>query len=651
MCGEKRMQVKINGQMIETEAGKSVFDAAFALDPAVAREALCALVNGEVKELTYVPSEGDELTTLTFEDEQARKVFWHTTSHVLAQAVKRLFPAAKFAIGPAIDSGFYYDFEVEKPFAAEDLQKITAEMKKIVKERLRLERFELPVDEAKELMKDEPYKLELIEEHAGKGENISFYRQGDFTDLCAGPHLFDVSKIKAIALLSSTGAYWRGDSNRPMLQRIYGVSYPKAAQLEEHLTRLEEARKRDHNKIGRELEYFTTVDVIGQGLPILLPKGAKVIQQLQRWVEDEEEKRGYVMTMTPLMAKRELYKISGHWDHYLDGMFVLGDPNDEEKECFALRPMTCPFQYQAYLNRMRSYRDLPMRMGETSTLFRNEDSGEMHGLIRVRQFTISEGHLVLRPDQLEEEFKGCLDLANYMLETLGLKEDCSYRFSQWDPANPGNKYEGTAEQWEEAQSTMEKILNNLGVNYTVGIDEAAFYGPKLDIQIKNVFGKEDTLITIQIDMLLAKKFGMEYVDSDGEKKTPYIIHRTSIGCYQRTLALLLEKYAGALPTWMAPTQVRVLPISERTMEKSTEIYQQLRAAGLRVELDERSEKIGYKIREAQMQKIPYRVIIGEKDAEAGTVSVRSRHDGDLGSMPVDDFLNLIKEVIDTKAKK
>ncbi len=645
------MQVKINGQMIEMESGKSVFDAAFALDPAVAREALCALVNGEVKELTYVPSEGDEITTLTFEDEQARKVFWHTTSHVLAQAVKRLFPAAKFAIGPAIDSGFYYDFEVEKPFTAEDLQKITAEMKKIVKERLRLERFELPVDEAKELMKDEPYKVELIEEHAGKGENISFYRQGEFTDLCAGPHLFDVSKIKAIALLSSTGAYWRGDSNRTMLQRIYGVSYPKAAQLEEHLTRLEEARKRDHNKIGRELEYFTTVDVIGQGLPILLPKGAKVIQQLQRWVEDEEEKRGYVMTMTPLMAKRELYKISGHWDHYRDGMFIMGDPDDEEKECFALRPMTCPFQYQAYLNRMRSYRDLPMRMGETSTLFRNEDSGEMHGLIRVRQFTISEGHLVLRPDQLEEEFKGCLDLANYMLETLGLKEDCTYRFSQWDPANPGNKYEGTAEQWEEAQSTMEKILNNLGVQYTVGIDEAAFYGPKLDIQIKNVFGKEDTLITIQIDMLLAQKFGMEYVDKDGQKKIPYIIHRTSIGCYQRTLALLLEKYAGALPTWMAPTQVRVLPISERTMEKSTEIYQQLRAAGLRAELDERNEKIGYKIREAQMQKIPYMVIIGEKEAEAGTVSVRSRHDGDLGSMPVEDFLKLIKEVIDTKAKK
>ena len=648
---KKEMQVKINGQMIETEAGASVFDAAFALDPAVAREALCADVNGEVRELTYVPSEGDEVTTLTFADERARKVFWHTTSHVLAQAVKRLFPAAKFAIGPAIDAGFYYDFEVEKPFTAEDLQKITAEMKKIVKERLKLERFELSVEEAKELMKDEPYKVELIEEHAGKGEKISFYKQGDFTDLCAGPHLFDVSKIKAIALLSSTGAYWRGDSNKTMLQRIYGVSFPKAAELEEHLAKLEEARKRDHNKLGRELEYFTTSEVIGQGLPIMLPKGAKVIQTLQRWVEDEEEKRGYVMTMTPLMAKRDLYKISGHWDHYRDGMFIMGDPDDEEKECFALRPMTCPFQYQAYLNRMRSYRDLPMRMGETSTLFRNEESGEMHGLIRVRQFTISEGHLVLRPDQLEEEFKGCLDLANYMLDTLGLREDCTYRFSQWDPANPGNKYEGTPEQWEVAQSTMKKILDNLNVDYTVGIDEAAFYGPKLDIQIKNVFGKEDTIITIQIDMLLAEKFGMDYVDADGQKKIPYIIHRTSLGCYQRTLALLIEKYAGALPTWMAPTQVRVLPISEKFMDKADEVYQQLRNAGLRAELDERNEKIGYKIREAQMQKIPYMVIIGEKEAESGTVSVRGRHDGDLGSMPTADFISLIKEVIDTKAKK
>ncbi len=650
MCGEKEMQVKLNGQMIEAEAGASVFDAAFALDPAVAREALCALVNGEVRELTYALKEGDEVTTLTFEDERARKVFWHTTSHVLAQAVKRLFPEAKFAIGPAIDSGFYYDFEVEKPFTAEDLTKITAEMKKIVKERLRLERFELSPEEAKELMKDEPYKLELIEEHAGKGEKISFYRQGEFTDLCAGPHLFDVAKIKAIALLSSTGAYWRGDSDRTMLQRIYGISFMKAADLEAHLAQLEEARKRDHNKLGRELEYFTTSEVVGQGLPILLPKGAKVIQTLQRWVEDEEEKRGYLLTKTPLMAKSDLYKISGHWDHYLDGMFVLGDPTDESKECFAMRPMTCPFQYQVYLNRMRSYRDLPMRLGETSTLFRNEESGEMHGLIRVRQFTISEGHLILRPDQLEEEFKGCLELAKYCLETVGMLEDCTFRFSQWDPNNK-EKYIGTPEQWDEAQGIMGKILDDLGVEYTIGIDEAAFYGPKLDIQYKNVFGKEDTIVTIQVDQLLAEQFDMTYIDQNGQKVRPYIIHRTSLGCYERTLAYLIEKYAGALPTWMAPVQVKVLPISERTMGKSTEVYQQLRNAGLRVELDERNEKIGYKIREAQLQKIPYMVIIGEKEAEAGTVSVRSRHDGDLGTMPVEEFVKLIKEVIETKAKK
>ncbi len=644
------MQVKINGQMIETEAAASVFDAAFALDPAIARESLCALVNGEVRELTFALKEGDEVTTLTFEDERARKVFWHTTSHVLAQAVKRLFPEAKFAIGPAIDSGFYYDFEVEKPFTAEDLQKITAEMKKIVKERPRLERFELSPEEASDLMKDEPYKLELIEEHAGKGEKISFYRQGEFTDLCAGPHLFDVSKIKAIALLSSTGAYWRGDANRAMLQRIYGISFMKAADLDAHLAQLEEARKRDHNKLGRELEYFTTSEVVGQGLPILLPKGAKVIQTLQRWVEDEEEKRGYLLTKTPLMAKSDLYKISGHWDHYLDGMFVLGDPTDETKECFAMRPMTCPFQYQVYLNRMRSYRDLPMRLGETSTLFRNEESGEMHGLIRVRQFTISEGHLILRPDQLEEEFKGCLELAKYCLETVGMLEDCTFRFSQWDPNNK-EKYIGTPEQWDEAQSIMGKILDDLGGEYSIRIDEAAFYGPKLDIQYKNVFGKEDTIVTIQVDQLLAEQFDMTYIDQNGQKVRPYIIHRTSLGCYERTLAYLIEKYAGALPTWMAPVQVKVLPISERTMEKSTEIYQQLRNAGLRVELDERNEKIGYKIREAQLQKIPYMVIIGEKEAEAGTVSVRSRHDGDLGTMPAEDFIALIKEVIETKAKK
>jgi len=644
------MQVKLNGQMIELEAGKTVFDGAFAQDPAAAREALCCLVNDEVRELTYILNEGDEVTTLTFADLRAKKVFWHTTSHVLAQAVKRLFPTAKLAIGPAIDTGFYYDFEVEKPFSAEDLQKIQAEMKKIVKERLRLERFELSVEEAKELMKDEPYKLELIDEHAGKGEKISFYRQGEFTDLCAGPHLFDVSKIKAIALLSSTGAYWRGDSNRTMLQRIYGISFLKAAELEEHLAQLEEARKRDHNKLGRELEYFTTSEVIGQGLPILLPKGARVIQTLQRWVEDEEEKRGYLLTKTPLMAKSDLYKISGHWDHYLDGMFVLGDPTDETKECFAMRPMTCPFQYQVFLNRMRSYRDLPMRLGETSTLFRNEESGEMHGLIRVRQFTISEGHLILRPDQLEEEFKGCLELAKYCLETVGMLEDCTFRFSQWDPNNT-EKYIGTPEQWDEAQGIMGKILDDLGVDYTIGIDEAAFYGPKLDIQYRNVFGKEDTIVTIQVDQLLAEQFDMSYIDQNGQKVRPYIIHRTSLGCYERTLAYLIEKYAGALPTWMAPVQVKVLPISEKTMDKADEVYTALRQAGLRVELDERNEKIGYKIREAQLQKIPYMVIIGEKEAEAGTVSVRSRHDGDLGTMPVADFIALIREVIETKAKK
>ena len=644
------MQVKLNGQMIELEAGKTVFDGAFAQDPAAAREALCCLVNDEVRELTYILNEGDEVTTLTFADLRAKKVFWHTTSHVLAQAVKRLFPTAKLAIGPAIDTGFYYDFEVEKPFSAEDLQKIQAEMKKIVKERLRLERFELSVEEAKELMKDEPYKLELIDEHAGKGEKISFYRQGEFTDLCAGPHLFDVSKIKAIALLSSTGAYWRGDSNRTMLQRIYGISFLKATELEEHLAQLEEARKRDHNKLGRELEYFTTSEVIGQGLPILLPKGARVIQTLQRWVEDEEEKRGYLLTKTPLMATSDLYKISGHWDHYLDGMFVLGDPTDETKECFAMRPMTCPFQYQVFLNRMRSYRDLPMRLGETSTLFRNEESGEMHGLIRVRQFTISEGHLILRPDQLEEEFKGCLELAKYCLETVGMLEDCTFRFSQWDPNNT-EKYIGTPEQWDEAQGIMGKILDDLGVDYTIGIDEAAFYGPKLDIQYRNVFGKEDTIVTIQVDQLLAEQFDMSYIDQKGQKVRPYIIHRTSLGCYERTLAYLIEKYAGALPTWMAPVQVKVLPISEKTMDKADEVYTALRQAGLRVELDERNEKIGYKIREAQLQKIPYMVIIGEKEAEAGTVSVRSRHDGDLGTMPVADFIALIREVIETKAKK
>ena len=589
----------------------------------------------------------------TFENEAYRKTYWHTCSHVMAQAVKRLYPQVKLAIGPSIDSGWYYDFDADFSFTQEHLDAIEAEMKKICNEKLPLVRSEKPRAEAVAYMEslDEPYKVELIND-LPEDAVISFYTQGEFTDLCAGPHLDSTGRIKANAfkLTQCCGAYWRGDSKRKMLQRIYGIAFPKKEELDEYLQKQEEARRRDHNKLGRELEYFTTVDVIGQGLPILLPKGARVIQTLQRWVEDEEEKRGYLLTKTPLLAKRELYKISGHWDHYLDGMFVLGDPHDETKECFALRPMTCPFQYQVYLNRARSYRDLPMRLGETSTLFRNEDSGEMHGLIRVRQFTISEGHIVLRPDQLEEEFKRCLDLAKYCLGTVGLLEDCTFRFSQWDPANPNNKYEGTAEQWNEAQEIMGRILDDLGVKYTVGIDEAAFYGPKLDIQYKNVFGKEDTLVTIQIDLLLAERFGMEYTDQNGQKVRPYIIHRTSLGCYERTLAYLIEKYAGALPLWMMPTQVRVLPITDRAHDYAQEIVDRLRDAGIRAESDYRSEKLGYKIREAQMQKIPYMLVVGDRDMENQTVSVRTRAGVDLGAMSVDDFRTKCRAEIDTKVR-
>ena len=594
----------------------------------------------------------EENKQYTFENEQYRKTYWHTCSHVLAQAVKRLWPGTKLAIGPAIENGFYYDLDSEETFTPEDLSKIEAEMRRICKEKLKLERFELPRAEALALMKDEPYKVELIND-LPEDAVISFYKQGDFTDLCAGPHLDSTGRIKGngIKLTACNSAYWRGDSSRKQLQRIYGIAFPKKEELDAYLEQQAEALKRDHNKLGRELEYFTTVDVIGQGLPILLPKGARVIQQLQRWIEDTEQRRGYLLTKTPLMAKRDLYRISGHWDHYLDGMFILGDPHDETKECFALRPMTCPFQYQVFLNRARSYRDLPMRLGETSTLFRNEDSGEMHGLIRVRQFTISEGHLILRPDQLEDEFRGCFELASYCLETLGLKEDCSFRFSQWDPANPGNKYEGTAEQWEHAQSVMKKILDDLGIDYKVGIDEAAFYGPKLDIQIKNVFGKEDTLITIQIDMLLAEKFGMEYTDVDGTKKTPYIIHRTSMGCYERTLALLIEKYAGALPTWMAPEQVRFLPVTDRAGDYCAEQARKLEDLCFRVEVDYRNEKIGKKIREAQMEKVPYMVVVGDRDMENNTVSPRHRADGDLGAMSMEEFTALLKDVVDSKAKK
>ena len=595
-----------------------------------------------------------EENQFSFENPEYRKTYWHTCSHVLAQAVKRLWPEVKLAIGPSIDNGFYYDMLAPFSFTPENLAEIEAEMRKICKEKLKLERFELPRAEAIKFMeeKEEPFKVELIND-LPEDAVISFYKQGEFTDLCAGPHLDSTGRIKGngIKLTACNAAYWRGDSNREVLQRIYGVAFPKKEELDAYLAQVEEAKKRDHNKLGRELEYFTTVDCIGQGLPVLLPKGARVVQVLQRWVEDTEQKRGYLLTKTPLMAKRDLYKISGHWDHYLDGMFILGDPYDETKECFALRPMTCPFQYQVYLNRQRSYRDLPMRLGETSTLFRNEDSGEMHGLIRVRQFTISEGHLVLRPDQLEEEFKGCLDLAKYCLGTVGLLDKCTFRFSQWDPANPNNKYEGTKEQWDHAQSVMERILKDLDVDYTVGIDEAAFYGPKLDIQYKNVYGKEDTLVTIQIDMLLAERFGMYYIDENGEKKLPYIIHRTSLGCYERTLAYLIEEYAGALPTWMAPEQVRFLPVTDRAADYCAEQAKKLEDMGFRVEVDYRNEKIGRKIRDAQMEKVPYMVVVGDRDMENGTVSPRHRADGDLGAMSMDAFAALLKQVVDNKEKK
>lgn len=641
------------GVVKEYENGTTAMEIAKSIGMGLYKAVCICKIDGEYKDLR-TPITGDcELEFLTFEDdEEAKRTFRHTASHILAQAVKRLYPEAKLAIGPSIANGFYYDFDVEKPFLPEDLEKIEAEMKKIVKENLPLERFTMTRDEAIEFFKekDEPYKIELVE-NLPEGEEISFYRQGEFTDLCAGAHLMTTGAVKAFKLTSATGAYWHGDSSKKMLCRVYGTAFPKASALEEHLAALEEARRRDHNKIGRELGYFTTVDIIGQGLPILLPKGAKVIQLLQRFVEDEEYRRGWQLTKTPYMAKRELYKLSGHWDHYLDGMFVLGDPQDETKECFALRPMTCPFQYQAYLNRPRSYRDLPLRYNETSTLFRNEDSGEMHGLIRVRQFTISEGHLMCLPEQLEQEFRSCLELAIYMLKTLGLYEDVSYRFSKWDP-NDRDKYIGTEEQWDEAQGIMEKILNHLEIPYKVGIGEAAFYGPKLDIQIKNVFGKEDTLITIQIDQLLAEKFGMEYTDRDGSKKNPYIIHRTSIGCYERTLALLIEKYAGAFPMWLAPTQVTVLPIADRHHDYAEQVKRRLEENGIRVEADYRNEKIGYKIREARLEKVPYMLIVGDAEAENGCVSVRERgENGDLGSMPLDEFIKRAVNEVNTKVIK
>ena len=638
-----------DGSKKEYSEAKSIIDIAYDISEGLARAACAGEVNGEVVDLRTVLDSDCELNILTAKDEKGLAVLRHTASHVLAQAVQNLYPEAKVAIGPSIDTGFYYDFDHE-PFSREDLDTIEKEMKKIIKKGAKIERFTKSREDAIAYFKEknEPYKVELIED-LPEGEEISFYSQGDWTDLCAGPHLMSVKPVKAFKLLSSSSAYWRGSEKNAMLTRIYGTAYATKDELKEHLEQMEEAKKRDHNKLGREMKIFTTVDVIGQGLPLIMPNGVIMMQELQRWIEDEETKRGYVRTKTPLMAKSDLYKISGHWDHYKDGMFVLGD-EETDKEVFALRPMTCPFQYQVYLNRARSYRDLPMRLVETSTLFRNEDSGEMHGLIRVRQFTISEGHYILRPDQLEEEFKGCLELAKYFLGTVGLLDDCTFRFSQWDPTNPNNKYEGTKEQWEEAQRVMGNILDHLGLDYTIGIDEAAFYGPKLDIQYKNVYGKEDTLVTIQIDMLLAQRFGMYYTDTDGQKKLPYIIHRTSLGCYERTLAYMIEHFAGAMPLWIAPEQVRLIPIADRHLDYTYEVLHQLQAAGLRCEVDSRAEKVGYKIRQAVLEKVPYMITIGDNEVEQKTVAVRSRKNGDLGSMQLDDLLAKLKEEVDTKAK-
>ena len=640
------IKVDLKGSEKEFESGVSVAEVAKSIGMGLYKSACAAKVNGEVCDLRTVLNEDCKVEILTFDDKEGKKAYWHTASHIMAQAVNRLYPGTKFAIGPAVDNGFYYDMELPQAITNDDLAKIEAEMKKIIKEDIEIERFELPVAEALALMKGQDYKEELIREHAAEGEHISFYKQGDFTDLCTGPHLMRTGNVKAVKLTSITGAYWRGDANNKMLQRLYGIAFPKQSLLEEHLTMMAEAKKRDHNKLGRELELFTTSDVIGQGLPILLPKGARIVQLLQRFVEDEEQRRGWLLTKTPFMAKSDLYKISGHWDHYKDGMFVLGD-EEKDKEVFALRPMTFPFQYQAYLNRKRSYRDLPLRYNETSTLFRNEASGEMHGLIRVRQFTISEGHLMCTPEQLEDEFRKCLELAIFMLKTLGLYEDVSYRFSQWDP-NDRAKYIGTEEQWNEAQGLMERILNHLEIPYEIGIGEAAFYGPKLDIQIKNVYGKEDTLITIQIDQMLAEQFGMVYTDKDGKQKTPCIIHRTSIGCYERTLALLIEKYAGAFPLWLAPVQVKLLPIADRHLDYLYEVKKQLEDKGFRCEVDDRSEKIGYKIREAQLEKVPYMVVVGDKDIENNTISIRKRKEGDLGAMTVEQFLEKIVPDRDNK---
>ncbi len=631
-----------NGESREFKDGMSAQEIASAISNKLAKRALAARIDGTVRSLDTVINADCRLEILTFDDEAGKKAFWHTASHIMAQAVTRLFPTAKVAIGPAIDTGFYYDFDVEKPFDSEDLVRIEAEMKRIVEADTKLERFELPRAEALALMKDEPYKQELIND-LPEDTILSFYRQDDFTDLCAGPHLVSTGKVKAFKLLTIAGAYWRGSEKNKMLSRIYGTAFEKQADLDAYLQQLKEARERDHNKLGRELKYFTTVDVVGQGLPLLMPKGAKVIQILSRFVEDEEESRGYTLVRTPLMAKSDLYKISGHWDHYKDGMFVLGD---EEKgdEVLALRPMDCPFQFMIYNSELRSYRDLPIRYNENATLFRNEASGEMHGLIRVRQFTLADAHIICRPDQLAEEFKAVVDLIQYMMKCIGIQDDIKYRFSKWDPKNT-EKYINDPQAWETTQGLMKTILDEIGLNYVEADGEAAFYGPKLDLQFKNVFGKEDTLFTVQIDFSNADRFDMTYVDSNGEKQRPYVIHRSSIGCYERTLAMLIEKYAGALPLWIAPEQVRLMSITDRSIPYLREWERKLRAAGVRVTLDDRSEKIGYKIREGRYERIPYMIVAGDSETEKGTLAVRKRGLGDLGEMDGAQFLDtLLKEI-------
>lgn len=632
------ISINLKGNVSQFKKGITVKEIAMSISEGLARACVCGKLDGELVDNDFSIINDCELEIITDKSPEYLTVLRHTTSHILAHAIKSLYPTSKLAIGPSIANGFYYDIDFNTPISEDDFSKIEKEMKKIIKANFPITRFSLNRREANKLMKGETYKLELIK-GIPSGEEISFYRQGEFVDLCAGPHLASTGKIKAFKLMSITGAYWKGNEKNKMLTRIYGTAFEKNSQLEEYLVALEEAKKRDHNKIGRELGYFMTDENIGQGLPLLMPKGAKLFQILNRFVEDTEQKRGYILTKTPLMAKSDLYKISKHWDHYKDGMFVLGD-EDKDEEVFALRPMTCPFQYTIYNNGLKSYRDLPIRYGETSTLFRNEASGEMHGLIRVRQFTISEGHLICTPNQLEQEFKDCLDLAIYLLTCIGLAEDVTYRFSKWDPNNK-EKFIDDPKEWEYAEGEMKRILDHIGLNYTIGVGEAAFYGPKLDIQIKNVHGKEDTLVTIQIDMFLAERFGMTYVDENGNKARPYIIHRTSLGCYERTIALLLEKYAGALPAWLSPVQARILSLTDRTSEDAINLCKELNALNYRTECDTRNEKLGYKIREAQLEKVPYMIIIGDKDKENGVLSVRHRSKGDLGQMTKEQFISLL----------